>query len=65
MRRERSELAAHESGQSHLGLYLANGNEYLEAMLGAYQARVAPFNVNYRYVAANWSICWAMPAPKP
>ncbi|CDO88125.1 acyl-CoA synthetase [Mycobacterium triplex] len=51
VRRERSELAAHESGQSHLGLYLANGNEYLEGMLGAYRARVAPFNVNYRYVA--------------
>ena len=49
--RERSELAPHESGQSHLGLYLANCNEFLEAMLGAYQARVAPFNVNYRYVA--------------
>ncbi len=49
--RERRELAPHESGQSHLGLYLANGNEFLEAMLGAYAARVAPFNVNYRYVA--------------
>lgn len=51
VRRERHELAPHESGQSHLGLYLANGNEYLEGMLGAYKARVAPFNVNYRYVA--------------
>lgn len=51
VRRERPELAAHESGQSHLALYLANGNEYLEGMLGAYHARVAPFNVNYRYVA--------------
>lgn len=50
-RRERAELAPHESGQSHLALYLANGNEYLEGMLGAYNARVAPFNVNYRYVA--------------
>ncbi len=49
--RERSELAPHESGQSHLGLYMANCNEFVEAMLGAYQARVAPFNVNYRYVA--------------
>jgi 3-oxocholest-4-en-26-oate---CoA ligase len=49
--RERSQLAAHESGQSHLGLYMANCNEFLEAMVGAYQARVAPFNVNYRYVA--------------
>ena len=50
-RRERSELAPYESGQSHLGLYLANCNEFLEAMIGAYKARVAPFNVNYRYVA--------------
>ncbi|MDT5173692.1 MAG: 3-oxocholest-4-en-26-oate---CoA ligase [Mycobacterium sp.] len=49
--RERAELAPHESGQSHLGLYLANCNEFLEAMIGAYKARVAPFNVNYRYVA--------------
>jgi 3-oxocholest-4-en-26-oate---CoA ligase len=50
-RRERAELAPHESGQSHLGLYMANCNEFLEGMLGAYMARVAPFNVNYRYVA--------------
>ncbi|MDT5219700.1 MAG: 3-oxocholest-4-en-26-oate---CoA ligase, partial [Mycobacterium sp.] len=50
-RRERPELAPHESGQTHLGLYLANCNEFLEAMIGAYKARVAPFNVNYRYVA--------------
>jgi acyl-CoA synthetase (AMP-forming)/AMP-acid ligase II len=52
-RRERSELAPHESGQSHVGLYLANCNEFLEAMLGAYKARVAPFNINYRYVAGE------------
>src|SRR3954466_6616612 len=39
-----------ESGQDHLALYLTNGNEYLEGMIGAYKARVAPFNVNYRYV---------------
>ena len=48
---ERSALGGHESGQDHLALYLHNGNEYLEAMLGAFKARVAPFNVNYRYVA--------------
>jgi len=47
---ERSELANWESGQDHVGLYLRNGNEYLEGMLGAYKARTAPFNVNYRYV---------------
>jgi len=40
-----------ESAQDHLALYLTNCNEYLEGMLGAYKARVAPFNVNYRYVA--------------
>ena len=47
---ERNELAGHESGQDHIGLYLRNGNEYLEAMVAGYRARVAPFNVNYRYV---------------
>ena len=51
VRVERDELAGHESGQSHLAIYLHNGNEYLESMLGAFKARVAPFNVNYRYVA--------------
>jgi fatty-acyl-CoA synthase len=48
--RERSELANHESGQDHVGLYMLNAPEYVEAMLGCYRARVAPFNVNYRYV---------------
>ncbi len=48
--RERRELESWESGQDHVGLYLYNGNEYLEGMLGAYKARCAPFNVNYRYV---------------
>jgi fatty-acyl-CoA synthase len=50
VRRERTELAGHESGQDHLAIYLHNGNEYLEGMLGAFHARVAPLNVNYRYV---------------
>jgi len=48
---ERQGLAGHESGQDHLAIYLHNGNEYLEVMLGAFKARIAPFNVNYRYVA--------------
>jgi len=47
---EREALAPHTSGQDHLALYLHNGNEYMEGMLGAFKARVAPFNVNYRYV---------------
>ncbi|MEN8181489.1 MAG: acyl-CoA synthetase [Myxococcota bacterium] len=46
----RSELSNWESGQDHLALYLHNGNEYLEGMLGAFKARTVPFNVNYRYV---------------
>jgi len=50
VRRERDELRNWESGQDHVALYLYNGNEYLEGMLGAYKARCAPFNVNYRYV---------------
>lgn len=52
-RTERSALANWESGQDHLAIYLHNGNEYLESMLGAWKARVAPFNVNYRYVASE------------
>jgi len=47
---ERAGLRGFESGQDHVALYLYNGNEYLEGMLGAMKARAAPFNVNYRYV---------------
>jgi fatty-acyl-CoA synthase len=50
LRTERDQLAGHESGQDHVGLYLYTGSEYLEGMLGSYKARLAPFNVNYRYV---------------
>ena len=47
---ERGALQNHQSGQDHIGLYLRNGNEYLEAMIGGYRARTAPFNVSFRYV---------------
>lgn len=47
----RDTLSNWQSGQDQVALYLQNGNEYLEAMLGAMKARAAPFNVNYRYVA--------------
>jgi len=40
-----------ESPHDHVALYLHNGNEYLEGMLGAAKARAAAVNVNYRYVA--------------
>jgi acyl-CoA synthetase (AMP-forming)/AMP-acid ligase II len=48
--RERDALEPWEAGQPRLAIYLHNGNEYIESMLGSYKARVAPFNVNYRYV---------------
>ena len=51
--RQRAELQRWESGQDHVALYLHNGNEYLEGMLGAAAARAASFNVNYRYVEAE------------
>ncbi|MGY6499537.1 MAG: AMP-binding protein [Acidimicrobiales bacterium] len=40
-----------ESPHDHVALYLHNGTEYLEGMLGAMKAGAAPINVNYRYVA--------------
>ena len=34
----------------HVGLYLLNGPEYLEAMIAAFKIRAVPVNINYRYV---------------
>jgi len=48
---ERSQLENWQSGQDHVALYLHNCPQYLEGMVGSYAARLAPFNVNYRYVA--------------
>jgi fatty-acyl-CoA synthase len=50
---ERSALAGHEVGQDLLGIYAYNGPEYVEGMIGSWRARVAPFNVNYRYVKSE------------
>jgi 3-oxocholest-4-en-26-oate---CoA ligase len=47
---ERPALAGHEVGQDLLGIYAFNGPEFVEALLGSFRARVAPFNVNFRYV---------------
>ncbi|MFG1922937.1 acyl-CoA synthetase [Cryptosporangium sp. NPDC048952] len=55
VRKNRAELAGHESGQDHIGLYLRNCPEYIEAMVAGHRARLAPFNVNYRYVAEELS----------
>ncbi len=52
-RTERSALAGHEVGQDLVGLYAYNGNEFVESLLGAFAARVAPFNVNFRYVKSE------------
>ena len=46
-----ADCAGWESPHDHVGLYLHNGNAYLEAQLGAAKAGAAAFNVNYRYVA--------------
>jgi 3-oxocholest-4-en-26-oate---CoA ligase len=53
LRVERDRLKGWESGQDHVALYLHNGNEYLEGMLGSSMARAASFNVNYRYIEAE------------
>jgi 3-oxocholest-4-en-26-oate---CoA ligase len=50
---ERSVLEGHQVGQDLVGLYAYNGNEFVEALIGAFAARVAPFNVNFRYVKSE------------
>ncbi|NKQ56728.1 AMP-binding protein [Amycolatopsis sp. K13G38] len=42
-----------ESPNDLVGVYVRNRPEFLEAILGSYRARCAPFNVNYRYKAAE------------
>jgi acyl-CoA synthetase (AMP-forming)/AMP-acid ligase II len=42
--------AAGLTPDSKVGLYLYNGNEYLEAQYGAFKIRGVPVNVNYRYL---------------
>lgn len=53
-------LANHMTGQGikagdHVGLYMHNCGEYLEAMLACFKIRCAPINVNYRYVGEELS----------
>ena len=35
---------------SKIGLYMYNGNEYLEAQYAGFKIRAVPINVNYRYL---------------
>jgi 3-oxocholest-4-en-26-oate---CoA ligase len=51
--RQRAQLERWECGQSPVALVLHNCPEYLEAMLGCYRARAAPFNVNQHYRPAE------------
>ena len=44
------------SPHDHVALYLTNGNEYLEAMLGAWKAGAAAINVNYRYTSEELGV---------
>ena len=39
----------------HIGLYLYNCAEYLEASLAALKLRAVPININFRYVEAELS----------
>jgi fatty-acyl-CoA synthase len=61
--RERDLLADHEIGQDRVAICLLNSPEYLETMLGAFKARAAPCNVNYRYVADELAVLFSDMAP--
>ena len=37
--------------KQHVGLYLYNCNEYIEAMLACFKLRAVPININFRYVS--------------
>ncbi|GAA3197242.1 AMP-binding protein [Actinocorallia longicatena] len=52
-----------ESNHDHLALHLHNGPEYLEGLVGAHRAGVAPFNVNYRYVDDELAYLFADAGP--
>ncbi len=62
---ERGALNGWESGQDSVALALYNGNEYLEGMLGSFGARVAPLNVNYRYVGEELRYLLNDARPRP
>ena len=58
---ERSNRLAHYLADAgvrpgdHVGLYLYNCAEYIEASLAAYKIRTVPININYRYVEEELS----------
>ncbi len=56
--------AAGLTTDSKIGLYLYNGNEYLEAQYGAFKMRGVPVNVNYRYLDESCGTCSTTQMPK-
>ncbi|HYI60829.1 MAG TPA: AMP-binding protein [Acidimicrobiales bacterium] len=58
-------LAAHGVARGdRVGLALRNGHEHLESLLGAYKLGAVPFNVNYRYTAAEMAYLFADARPR-
>ena len=49
VKKDRSEIENHQSGQDHLAICMQNSAEFLTVYLGACAARLAPLNVNYKY----------------
>jgi len=49
VKKDRSEIENHQSGQDHLAICMQNSAEFLTVYLGACAARMAPLNVNYKY----------------
>ena len=60
-----ADAAPWDSVQDHLGIYMYNAPEYLEGVLGAHLARLAPFNLNYRYTGAELSQLLTDARPRP
>ena len=62
---ERANRLAHHLAASgvqpgqHVGLYLFNGTEYVEAMLACLKIQAVPINVNYRYVQGELEYLFA------
>jgi 3-oxocholest-4-en-26-oate---CoA ligase len=50
---ERAQLQPWEAGQDFVGVLMHNRPEFIEALFGSFKARCVPFNINYRYTAAE------------
>ena len=59
---ERSALAGHQSGQSHLALYLTNANEYVEDV--ASTGLGSPRSTSTTATSTNWCTCSTTRTPR-